>query len=102
RWEIGAGLLVVGAVLEVVVWNAAAPDRTYQVMYSWMILPTTVFLTLMWWIFLSGLAWKSRLTGLGVLAVAFAGFLGCVRFDGYWGDMVPRLAWRWTPTAEQQ
>jgi outer membrane protein assembly factor BamB len=41
------------------------------------------------------------LSGIALLLTAIALF-STVRVESFYGNMMPRLAWRWTPTAEQQ
>ncbi len=38
----------------------------------------------------------------GIVAVAVAVFRSLVRIDSFYGNMVPRLAWRWQPSAESE
>lgn len=47
---------------------------------------------------------KSRtvLTAAAVLFVMFLGLKSVLRIESFSGGMVPRFAWRWTPTAEEQ
>ena len=102
RWDWGLGILATGAVAEGIVWTKFAPDATYQVMWSMPVVSGTAFALLLWWTFASGLAWSSRLTGLGILVGACGLFLGAFRFEGFEGDMWPRFRFRFEPTAEER
>lgn len=62
----------------------------------------TVIGLLVWFCFFSGLSTQQRLRGGAVLALAAAVVAAAVRIDGFDGAMLPLLAWRWKPTAEQQ
>lgn len=61
----------------------------------------TIFLVLimalLWLLLLSGLTWKGRWIGLGVLTVLGAGLALCVRVEGHMGNFFPQLAWVWSP-----
>ena len=102
RWKIGVGVFVAGAVAETLAWNLISPDRTRQVFFSLGVLSATGLLLFLWWLFLSGLRWKTRLFGLVGVAAACGVFAALVRIDEFGGGMTPRLAWRWSPTAEER
>lgn len=53
------------------------------------------------------LAWiRPKLKTVAAVAVSLAivgfAFYQTVRIESFYGNMIPRLAWRWSPTAEQQ
>ena len=102
RWGWGLGILTTGAATEGIVWTNFAPDATYQVMWSIQVVSGTAFALLLWWTFASGLAWSSRLTGLGIVVGACGAFLGTFRFESFEGDMWPRFRFRFEPTAEER
>ena len=102
RWGWGLGILATGAAAEGIVWTKFAPDATYQVMWSMPVVSGTAFALLLWWTFASGLAWSSRLTGLGIVVGVCGAFLGAFRFEGFEGDMWPRFRFRFEPTAEER
>src|ERR1700722_11746497 len=91
RFGIPLAILVIGTTLESLAWIRNAGDATWQVMLTWYIVPPCAFLLLLWWIFLSGFAWKLRLGVVGVGAAAVAGFFTFYRFKEFSGDMVPRF-----------
>jgi len=104
-WLRYGSLLVIvagGATLETLAWTRNAGDSTWQVMLTWYIVPTTVFLVVLWWLFLSGTGWILRLGAFGLLVAAFVGFFACFRVKEFSGDMVPHVVWRWQPSAEQK
>lgn len=53
---------------------------------------TALISVLVWWLFISGVSLK--LKGLGLLGIAFLAVI--FRVDGFRGDLMPRLAFRWS------
>jgi outer membrane protein assembly factor BamB len=100
----GVPVVIVGgaATLESLAWFRNAGDATMQVMLSWYILPASVFLFVLWWLFLSGFAWKLRLAVFGVAAAGVVAFFSYFRLKEFRGDMVPRFESRWQESAEQK
>ena len=100
RWKIAAGILFLAGLAQAGAWHwyGASEDRSTQIQSVYSIWVSVTLLMLLWWAFGSGLRWRTR--GLGVVAVvmAVALFLLVFRFDGYWGDFVPRFSFRWSPT----
>jgi outer membrane protein assembly factor BamB len=94
--------LAFGVALEAYIWLHNAGDGTKQVMYTWYTAPALVLGLLLWWLFLSGFNWMTRLTGFGLFVVASASFLSAFRLKEFTGDMVPRFAPRWQRSAEQK
>lgn len=54
-------------------------------------------LLFLWFLLLSRLPWRRRLVGLGVIAAALGALSYLVEIRGVSGDLLPVLAWRWTP-----
>lgn len=95
-------ILAIGGVIEVAVWNIAAPNRTYQVFFSLPVMSALLLAVVLWGL-LSGGFGKSALGRRAMTLAVVAGmFFGCLRFEGFEGDMIPRYRPRWTPTAEQR
>ncbi len=92
----------VAALLETGVWNAFAPDRTYQVMMSLPVVSATGLAVVLWALLGGGRQWSRMKRRLVVVLVVGASYYGAVRFDGFEGDMIPQFSWRWTPTAQQK
>ena len=101
RWRSGTAILLAGAIAETIIQVRYADDSTLRVMFTLYLVPATMAALLVWWAFRSGFSWKTRLIGLGVVAVPAALFLSLCRIERFEGDMRPRLAWRWEPTAEE-
>lgn len=102
RWKPGAALLSLGCLLEVIVWFYFSPDRTYQVFYSLPVVSGTVFFTVVWWLFASGLPWSTRITGILVLGLAAGLFRSQYRFKEFRGDMIPVFVPTSQPTDEER
>ncbi len=45
---------------------------------------------------------QSLIGAAAVMLVLFVGLKYLVRIDSYYGGMIPRFTWRWTPTAEER
>ncbi|MHC4880806.1 MAG: PQQ-binding-like beta-propeller repeat protein [Planctomycetota bacterium] len=102
RWEIGAGIIGLGCLLELLVWFVIASDRTYQVFFSLPVVSGTVFFTFLWWVFASGLPWTTRGIGVVVLVLAVGAFRSQYRFVEFRGDMMPVFVHVSEPTAEER
>src|SRR5581483_4497575 len=75
-------------------------DSTFSKMSVLWVWPAALFALFLWWTFFSGFRWRTRLSVLGALAASCVAFFATYRIDGSDGDMIPRLAYRWEPTAE--
>ncbi len=93
---------VIGGVLQAVLWDHFADNRTTQVMSVYIIVPTAVFCTLVWFTFFSGLRVVTKLATFGFLGLCGLAFVGAFRFQGFDGDFVPRFTPRWKMTAEEK
>ncbi|QDT26133.1 outer membrane biogenesis protein BamB [Gimesia panareensis] len=102
RWKWGLAVLVIGIAAMIIQWFRLAPDRTYQVFSVYMGIRNLVVGLLVWWMLISGVAWKTRFKGLLAAVLSFALFFAVVRVDGFEGDMVPRFQFRFLPTSEQR
>ncbi|MEQ9068446.1 MAG: hypothetical protein RLO18_17045, partial [Gimesia chilikensis] len=102
RWKWGLAVLVIGIAAMVIQWFRLAPDRTFQVFSVYEGIRNLVVGLLIWWLFVSGVAWKTRFKGLLGAVLAFVLFFTVVRVESFEGDMVPRFQFRFMPTAEQR
>jgi len=84
--------------------SAAAVDRwvedqTFQVIAFLYIAIFTSLAFLLWWLFFSGVSWKTRILGLfGSVVILFIGarlLVAAVVFDG---AMKPQIRWVWEPS----
>lgn len=65
---------------------------------SMLIVALSFVLFVVWWLFLSRLSWRVRLTGLGLVALCVTGLTLLFRIDGsYDGSGSMRIVWSWTP-----
>ena len=62
----------------------------------------TGFVGMLLWVVLAKPSWKT--IGLTVAAIAICSFAfkSLIRVESFYGNMVPKLTWRWTPTAEDK
>ncbi len=102
RFGTPIAILLIAAAVEAAIWGRTESDGTIQVMRTWYTAPAFAFALLLWWTFLSGFAWSTRLIGLGLLALAALSLGFTFRLKEFSGDMVPRFESRWQPSAEQR
>ena len=106
RWKTGLALLVLSPVVVLGAWyiGAAVSDRDRTQMMIWGIaaLALCFLVQLIWWLFFARLTWKGRLLGTLLVLLAAGAVAGCIRIEGYTGEMLPIFAWRFSPTPEQQ
>ncbi|QDT37861.1 outer membrane biogenesis protein BamB [Stratiformator vulcanicus] len=107
RWKPGAIIFLFGAAVLATIWFAGDwlfdSDTTVRGFALVVAGSTVCFALLLWWLFRSGLTWKSRIVGLLLVAGVLAGLKYSVRIEQFDGAMIPaRVAWAWTPTAEQR
>jgi outer membrane protein assembly factor BamB len=106
RWRPGVILLLLAPICLVGAWFLAGAvtdgDRTLQMVALIATLAGAVLLQAIWWLGFARLTWRGK--ALGVLGVAaIAGIAAAtVRIDGYRGEMMPILAFRWEPTPEER
>ncbi|MBL9114747.1 MAG: PQQ-like beta-propeller repeat protein [Verrucomicrobiaceae bacterium] len=83
--------------------NAPEMDFNFQAWANWGIGLLLTLLIVIWFVFLSGLTWKTRLWGLFML-LASAGLLrAALRVDGsVSGTGLPRFRWFWTEPESKQ
>ena len=95
RWKLGLGIAGVAILAGVVLSFLQAGNRTMHVFAMYPVVSAGVFFTLIWWVFLSGVEWRTRLKGLAVFAAVVGLLLLIFRFDGFEGAMVPMFSSRW-------
>jgi outer membrane protein assembly factor BamB len=102
RFGTPIAILLLATVVEAFIWIRSEEDATVQVMRTWYTAPAFALGLVLWWTFLSGFAWKTRLAGLGLLVLSILVFGYSYRLKDFSGDMVPRFESRWQPSAEQK
>ncbi len=102
RWPYGASILLIGVALQFLFWWMYTDDPTFSAMSVLWVWPATLFTFAIWWTFFSGWSMGVRAGAWGLVAVAGVSFLGVFRLDGSDGDMIPKLAYRWAPSAREK
>lgn len=100
RWHYGLGILLIGVLLQLMFWWIYAEDPTFSAMSVLWVWPATLFVFALWWTFFSGWSLGMRAVGWSVVALGAAVFFGVFRLEGSNGDMIPKLAYRWQPSAQ--
>ncbi len=73
-------------------------ERNFKGWLTSAVVMLAVLLGVIWFLFLTRVAWRRRVIGAGVLALAVFGFTKLLRVDGTVdGTGLPKLAWSWTP-----
>jgi len=94
RWKFGLGVLSLAVLVPAGGWIYYRGDLTTQVMWLYFTAPAATMVTLLWWAFLSGVGWRTRVFGLSLFLAAAAGWFVLFRhkFDG---AMIPHPRHRW-------
>jgi outer membrane protein assembly factor BamB len=101
RWRFPVVVLILAIIGQVVATYVADDDYSMLSLYRAGVLMPAFVLLLGWWLFFSGVRWRTRLVGVGVLGVAAGVFLTLFRMNGQSGDFIPQFEYRFAPTAEQ-
>lgn len=99
RW-LGPLIIVGGMLAHALLLLRFAENRTFTIASFLFVWPATLFLFSIWWLFLSGFTWKTRLTAAGLAAAVLLTLAAVYRIDSLNGDMVPVVSYRWGPRAE--
>jgi outer membrane protein assembly factor BamB len=95
RWWPVPVILVLAAGAVVWVWQSYARQRQDRNIATAIIGLITLFLLLLWCLFLSRLRWRIRLGVFGGVVGLILLVTALFRFHGVTGDLVPILQWRW-------
>src|SRR5262245_51625040 len=89
--------MVVGFTLRGVwIWADLDPKPAFKMgMFGMMGGMLAALLLLVWFVFVSGFRWRTRLAGLALLLLAGGATAACVREVEVDGNMMPILVWRW-------
>lgn len=90
RWWLLTGILVIGVAL-ISVARLTAIDNAFRNFNTIFAGLGTLLLLVIWFVFFSGLRWRSRLIGLAVLVAVAVGAGMSIQVDGFYGDMVPQF-----------
>lgn len=102
RWELGALIVAVTAVVLAVQWNRYAEDRTGQIIAVYFVAAWAIPAFTVWWLFLSGLKWWTRAAGIGLVALLLGVFFARNRLVGFTGDFIMVFAPRGEQTPEDR
>ncbi len=96
RWKIGARMAVLG--IATIAWVRWREDWPFQKrnLISYEVGFVTGVALVIWWLFLSGAAWRTRWRVMAAVLACFALLLVAIRVRGVTGDLVPIAEWRWT------
>jgi outer membrane protein assembly factor BamB len=98
RWWIPASIIALAIANVVRIRAQADLDGMSRNLNTLLTVVVSLVLLVIWWLFLSGLRWRVRLTVLGVVVLCALGFKLLTRTDGsHGGNGKPRIVWRWTP-----
>src|SRR6266536_2359025 len=98
RWRIPAVIVALAMANLARVRTSSDLDRNFQSMLSMLTIVVSVLLLVLWFVLLSGLRWRVRVAGLGILILFAIGLRQLLRFDGSIdGTGRPNIVWRWAP-----
>ena len=73
-------------------------EANFRWFYSALTIAIAILLLLVWFVFFTGLRWRTRFAVLGTLILLVFGITNLVRYDGSAdGTAFPRMVWKWTP-----
>lgn len=97
RW--GLVIIAIVAAAAVVAWAQTRENKDHQVAFlmTFSVLAGTALAIFGWLVVTAPWSWRGRLQALGAFAVLVGVGMLLLRIDETSGDVVPKLAWRWTP-----
>lgn len=103
RWITPLVLLVLTVLAIGVVQSLTDTDRNIRAWITSAVVLLGLVGQLVWLLLFSGLRWWKRLVWLGVVVALGVGIRLATRVEGAISGLgLPRLVWRWTPTADQR
>jgi outer membrane protein assembly factor BamB len=94
-------ILVLAALWLARVWMFPGLNRQNQVIATTLTLFATLLALLLWLLLLSRLRWRVRLILFAAAILLLVAARFSVQIRGVSGDLVPLVAWRWTPVPEE-
>ena len=96
RWNLLKGIWILGLIALGYVRLGGVQDylRTTLTLVTVLL---TLFLSVIWLVFLSRMLWSTRFKALGAVAVVVIALMSIVRIKEFYGDILPILTWRWEP-----
>ncbi len=101
RWKIGVGILLLAILAQGGFLARFYDDRTFSKMSILFVWPAALFALAVWWTWFSAQSWRTRLSVWAGIGAALSVFFCIFAFDAADGEMVPRLRYRWKPSAKQ-
>src|SRR5207237_706109 len=101
RWWLLALIPMLAAGAIGFIWTAEGTEPAFRIPMTLMVLVAALLLFALWFTFLSGLRWRVRQLGLTGPALLVVLALLTLRAEGCRGDMMPQLAWKWTPVPDR-
>jgi outer membrane protein assembly factor BamB len=102
RWWIAVIIIVAAAVAHAVAWFWVGDNLSLRSLANVLPWIFASLLLVLWWVLLSGARWRTRLSGVEVLAAALILFVAMFRWEGQAGDFVPHFGFRFLPSAEER
>ncbi len=102
RWWMPAVIVILAAATVSYLQLTDSLEGSLKIFYTIQVAFLTACLLAIWYVFFTGLRWRTRLLigclgPFGVVGLCL-GLAALLRFDGSTsGDGLPRLVWRWTP-----
>ena len=98
RWWIPSTIIVLAVANIVRLRTSPDLDSMMKGMQGFLTIAVAVPLLLLWWLFLTRLRWRTRLTGFGLVLLCAVGLKLLVRMDNSAdGSGKMKLVWNWTP-----
>lgn len=95
-----AGMLLLASAGLVWAWTADVGQRQERIVRTLLILGSAAIAEMLWFLvwtlFLSRLRWGARAAICAGFGLALLGAGSSVKFQGFSGDVLPRVVWRWT------
>ena len=92
-------MYALGLIWAWMIWNA--PSRQSQVLATMAMTFLFVVGVVLWLSLLSRLPWKTRVLGLLGLVIFGVILSQAVEIRGVYGDLIPMLAWKWSPRTHE-
>lgn len=105
HWRPAVAIVVGVGVVEAAAYyvlGTVMGEKTLQALSLMGAVVLALVLLFVWWTLFSRTRWRIRLIMLGAAAVVGVVFGLAVRIDGVSGEMFPKIAFRWSETAEER
>jgi outer membrane protein assembly factor BamB len=102
RWWILAFVLLLGAGLIGFVRTTSYIEYAFRNPMTFLVTVFTLALLTLWYLFFSGLRWRTRFITLALAISVLIGFGSAIQLDGFYGEMIPQFRWRWSPARDYE